>query len=73
MDDSVENPRKSLYKLLWNYATQCFTSKDYRASASFYLAAMAYAEPEAKAAVSRQLVLVQKAMPDVFRSAHPLL
>ena len=56
--------------LLWDRATQHFTSRDYRACVQFYFGAGVYAEPDAEEIVSRRLTQVQLAMPELFRSAQ---
>ena len=59
-----------MYALLWNHATQHFTSKDYRASVAFYAAAAEYADAGAKAAGARQLALAYLALQELDRSAQ---
>ena len=59
-----------MYVLLWNHATQHFTSKDYRACVDFYAIALEYAEADAKAAVARQLALAHLALEELDRSTQ---
>ena len=69
-DGPGKDQRKSMYLLLWNHATQHFTSKDYRACVDFYAIALEYAEADAKAAVARQLALAHLALQELDRSAQ---
>lgn len=57
-----------MYTLLWNYGTQQFSSKDYRACVDIYAAALAYADAAAKAVIARQLALAHLALNELDRS-----
>ena len=70
-NDSTKDQRKSMYMLLWDRATQPFTSKDYKACEDFCTAALGYAEADAEAAVARQLALAHLAQRYPDRSAEP--
>ncbi|CAL5220290.1 g2275 [Coccomyxa viridis] len=71
-NDSTKDQRKSMYMLLWDRATQRFTSKDYKACEDFCTAALGYAEADAEAAVARQLALAHLAQRYPDRSPEDL-
>ena len=71
MDDSAKDQRQSMYELLWNYATQHITSKDYKACMGFCTAALGYAAEDAKFAVALGLAEAHLALQELDRSAQP--
>ncbi|CAL5220286.1 g2271 [Coccomyxa viridis] len=71
-NDSTKDQRKSMYMLLWDRATQRFTSKDYKACEDFCTAALGYTEADAEAAVARQLALAHLAQRYPDRSPEDL-
>ena len=58
-------------ELLWNYATQHITSKDYKACMGFCTAALGYAAEGAKFAVALGLAKAHLALQELDRSAQP--
>ncbi|CAL5220263.1 g2244 [Coccomyxa viridis] len=68
VDDSAKDQRQSMSELLWNYATQHITSKDYKACMGFCTAALGYAAEGAKFAVALGLAKAHLALQELDRS-----
>ena len=74
-DDFTKNLRKTLCMQLWDHAVHLYNNREYRASANFYIAAMHSTDQSSAtwAALDKECRRINRAMPEVFRSAQTFL
>ncbi len=74
-DGSFKDMAKPLCMQLWDHAVELYNRREYRASANFYIAAMHFTDQSSStwAALDKECRRINRAAPEVFRSAQPFL